>query len=219
MVGIAASIGVIVARSLWPHEREPREGAAEYAMLVATGLGFLHLVHGPVTGWLAARNFRDVTAFFESSAARVAPEVPREEGARAVVLRGLGAAFYLPFAIDEQFGRRASWSILSQGDHVLVLHPAPRALELVAPAGKSLYPAGQDQLFRSDNERFRVGDRVDVPGFRVSVLEVDAVGPRRVRFDFERDLDDASIAWLSENSVGVAAVTLPKIGFGSPLPR
>lgn len=219
MVGVAASIAVILERSFWPPEREPRAGRAEYAMLVATALGFLHFVHGPVTGWLGARNFRDITAFFEASAARVAAEVPGEEGARAVVLRGLGAAFYLPFAIDEQFGRRAAWSILAQGDHVLVLHPSPRALELVAPAGKSLYPAGQDQLFRSDDERFRAGDEVAVPGLRVTILEVDGAGPRRARFAFDRDLDATSIAWLSESRVGVAPVRIPEIGFGLPLPR
>lgn len=219
MVGIAASIAAMLARAFWPRESEPRAGEAEYAMLVATALGFVHFVHGPVSAWLAARNFRDVTVFFESSAARVAPAVPMEAGARAVVLRGLGAAFYLPFAIDEQFGRRASWSILAQGEHVLVLHPSSRALELVAPAGKSLYPAGQDQLFRSDDERFRVGERIDVPGLRATVLEVNAAGPRRVRFDFDRDLDAPSTAWLSESSVGVAPAKLPEIGFGIPLPR
>lgn len=219
MVGVAASIAVVLDRAFWPREPEARAGRAEYAMLAATALGSLHFVHAPVTAWLGARNFRDVTAFFESNAARVSSAVPGAEGARAVVLRGLGAAFYLPFAIDEQFGRRASWSILAQGDHVLVLHSAPRVLEIVAPAGKSLYPAGQDQLFRSDDERFRLGDRVEVPGLAVTILEVDAAGPRRVRFAFDRDLDDPSLAWLSESSVGVAPVSLPSVGFGLPLPR
>jgi hypothetical protein len=219
MVGASASLAVLMARAFWPPAPEPRAGEAEYALLAATLLGFAHFVHAPVTAWLGARNFRDVTAFFEASAARVAEEVPDGERSRVVVLRGLGAAFYLPFAIDEQFGRRAAWSILAQGDHVLVLHPSARELEVVAPAGKSLYPSGQDQLFRSDDERFRVGDRVEVPGLRARIVEVGASGPRRVRFTFDRELDDASVAWLSESSVGVAPVAVPNIGFGLPLPR
>lgn len=223
MLGTAPVVGTLLADAWWPPALPARRGRAEWAVLVATGLGFAHLVHAPVTSWLIARQFRNVTAFFEATAERVAKSIPPNDGEKAspkvVIVRGLGAAFYLPFALDEQFGRKASWSVLAQGDHVLVMRHDARTLDLVSPAGGSIFPAGLDQIFRSDDEHFHSGDSVATPDMKVTVLEANAAGPRRVRFEFDHDLDDGSTTWLSEGTFGVSPVTLPKVGFGLPLPR
>ena len=216
MCGFAAIVAAVLDSAWWPAAPEDRSGASEWTKYVATALGFAHLVHGPASAWSMGRQFRDVTLFFENNAERLAPSLS-EFPADLVVLRGLGAAFYLPFALEARRAKPATWSILAQGAHVLVLRTGPRTLELAAPAGSSLFPSGQDQLFRSDEELFRRGDHVVAPGMRVEVLEVSAAGPRRARFTFDHDLGDGTTQYLSENTFGVAPVTLPEIGFGLPL--
>ena len=217
--GLAAVVATALEGAWWPRVEEPRRGLAEWSALAATLLGFAHFVCAPFSAWRMALTFREVTSAFELAAARVANEVSKANDARVFVLRGLGASFYLPFAVEEQFGRPARWSILSQGTHVLALRTGERTLELVAPPDASLIPAGQDQLFRAEDDRFRVGDTVRVPGFEARVVEVSRAGPRRVRFTFDAPLDDPSTAWLAEGVGGVRPVELPEIGFGLPLPR
>lgn len=223
MLGTAAMIATLLTDAWWPPAPEPRAGRAEWALLVATALGFAHFVHAPVTDWLIGRQFRNVTTFFETTAERTLPKIPdlKDPDARpeVVIVRGLGAAFCLPFALEEQFGRKASWSILAQGDHVLVQRVDARTIDLIAKEGGSVFPSGLDQIFRSDDEPFRVGEAVVTATMTARILEMSKAGPRRVRFSFHHDLDDGSVTWLAEGTTGVAALTLPAVGFGLPLPR
>jgi hypothetical protein len=218
MVGTAACVASLLEASWWPASNEPRRGGAEWSALVAILLGFAHFVHAPVASWQTGRHFRGFSNYFEENAARIVEEIPDDPSAHVVVLRGLGASFYLPFAIQERFGRSARWSILAQGDHVLVLRTGPRTLELVAPAGACVFAGGQDQLYRGEDERFRVGQVVAVRGMRVTILEMNGTRPRRVRIEFDESFDAPNLAWLSEDGVRVAKAALPAIGFGLPLP-
>jgi hypothetical protein len=219
MVGTAACVASLLEAAWWPEAEEPRRGAAEWSALVAILLGFAHFVHAPVAAWKTGVHFRGFSNYFEENAERIAKEIPEDPAAHVVVMRGLGASFYLPFALEERFGRRARWSILAQGDHVLVLRTGPRTLELVAPAGACVFAGGQDQLYRGESERFRAGQVVAVHGMRVTVLEMNGDRPRRVRVELDEDFDAPNLAWLSENNVGVAPMAPPKAGFGLPLPR
>jgi hypothetical protein len=219
MVGTAACVASLLEASWWPTTEEPRRGGAEWSALVAILLGFAHFVHAPVASWQTGRHFRGFSNYFEENADRIVSEIPDDPNAHVVVLRGLGASFYLPFALEERFGRRARWSILAQGDHVLVLRTGPQTLELVAPPGACVFAGGQDQLYRGEGERFRVGQVVAVRGMRVTVLEMNGARPRRVRVELEEPFDAPHLAWLSENNVGVAPIAPPEAGFGLPLPR
>jgi hypothetical protein len=52
---------------------------------------------------------------------------------------------------------------------------------------------------------------------KVSVLESNADGPRRVRFELDRDLDSPTLLWLSEDHTGDFPETPPpQQGFGKP---
>ncbi len=219
MVGTAACVASLLEASWWPTTEEPRRGGAEWSALVAILLGFAHFVHAPVASWQTGRHFRGFSNYFEENADRIVSEIPDDPNAHVVVLRGLGASFYLPFALEERFGRRARWSILAQGDHVLVLRTGPQTLELVAPPGACVFAGGQDQLYRGEGERFRVGQVVAVRGMRVTVLEMNGARPRRVRVELDEPFDAPHLAWLSENNVGVAPIAPPEAGFGLPLPR
>jgi hypothetical protein len=51
----------------------------------------------------------------------------------------------------------------------------------------------------------------------VTVLATSALGPQRVRFRFDRDLEDATLRWVTEKKDDVFAdVVLPREGFGQP---
>jgi hypothetical protein len=82
-----------------------------------------------------------------------------------------------------------------------------------------VFAGGQDQLYRSEGERFRAGQVVAVHGMRVTILEMNGDRPRRVRVAFDEAFDAPNLAWLSENNVGVAPMAPPSQGFGLPLPR
>ena len=61
-----------------------------------------------------------------------------------------------------------------------------------------------------------VGDVVEIPGLRATVLRVDDQGgPMAVHYEFYRDLDSPEVAWLSEGRSGFADVDpRPPVGIG-----
>jgi hypothetical protein len=62
-----------------------------------------------------------------------------------------------------------------------------------------------------------VGDVVTMPGLRATVLELGAEVPRRVRFEFDSDLESEDLAWISEDRRGAFPEALPPAeGFGKP---
>ena len=101
--------------------------------------------------------------------------------------------------------------------HALLLRKDAWTLELVVPPGRSVTGNDEGNLFRGASRPLRVGDELDVPGMRVRVLEVGADGPRRVRYTFDRALEDPSLTWIAEGAEGFRDAVLPKPGFGTPL--
>ncbi len=54
-----------------------------------------------------------------------------------------------------------------------------------------------DKLFRSDQNRFSVGDRIELTGMTVEVTELTDNGrPAEAAFTFSVDLEDESLRWL-----------------------
>ena len=62
-----------------------------------------------------------------------------------------------------------------------------------------------------------VGDVVTMPGLRATVLELGTEVSRRVRFEFDTDLESEDLAWISKDRRGAFPKTLPPAeGFGRP---
>jgi hypothetical protein len=60
----------------------------------------------------------------------------------------------------------------------------------------------------------REGEIIDVPGMRATVLQLDPNGaPRRIRFDFDSDLDDPSMFWVTEGASGFREQKPPTLGY------
>ena len=200
-----------------PSAAVTRSGAAQLTSLVALMLGFLHLVHGPVTSWLLSQQMRQSAIEFAEHADWLRARLPDPGSADVVVVRGWGGMFFGPFALDAHARPPKRWRILSQTGHVLVLRKDARTLELVAPEDRSLTSTGPGNLFRSHLAPLRVGDEIAVPGMRATVLETGPDGPRRVRYVFDRELEAKEVTWIAEGFAGFRDATPPPIGLGVPI--
>jgi hypothetical protein len=216
-LGIAAIVGLILERAWFPPVVEPRAGASELTGLVALGLGFAHLVHGPGSSWLTTRDLRTEALKFVEHAHTLADKVPDPTKAEVVVVRGLsGSVFVLPYALDAKGTPPARYRILSLASHVLVHRSGPRTLEIIAPRDKSVFPTDEGNLFRGEGRPFAVGDVVDVPGMRVTVVDVGEAGPRRVRFEFDEPFESPERVWVTDRADGLFDATPPAVGYGAP---
>jgi hypothetical protein len=221
MVGVAASVAWLL-EEVWfaagPVNDGPRPRAVEHARAAALALGFAHLVHGPATSFLVARGFRQAAASFADHVAdlraRLAGSGESAERREVMVVRGMAASLFLPW-LDRR-DPPPPWRILAQTGHVLALRRGPRSLELVLPPAEGAFSQGSGNLFRGESSPMAVGDVLTVPGMRVTVLDVGPSGPRRVRYDLDRDLESPSLLWITEDRTGFPQAEIPAPGFGQP---
>ena len=197
------------------HVVPARRGAAELTGLVATLLGFAHLVHGPVTSWLTARQSRQNGVDFVAHTAWLRARLAKNVGAEVVVVRGMIGVLFEPYALDPRGAPPAAWRILSTG-HALILRRDARTIEVVVPREQGMYPEGQANLFRSERAALHAGDVVVASGMQATVVGVGEHGPYDVRFVFDRDLDAPSFTWVAEQFDGFKDAPPPKLGFGTP---
>ena len=85
------------------------------------------------------------------------------------------------------------------------------------PPGRALCPSGHANLFRSVHAPLQEGDEIVLPGMNARVVEMGELGPRRVRFTFDRNVDSPSLFWTSEAWTGFQDARPPPLGFGIPL--
>ncbi len=216
-LGIASTVGVVLDRAWFPPTPEPRRGASELTGLVALGLGFAHLVHGPASSWLTTRDCRAEALDFVDHAAELRGLVADRANAEIILVRGLGGSvFVLPYALDARGTPPARFRILALASHVLLFRRDARTVEVVAPRDGSVFPTEEGNLFRGEGMPFVVGDVVRVPGMMATVLDVGAAGPRRVRFEFDGPLDAPSRVWVTDRAAGVFEAPPPEPGFGTP---
>jgi hypothetical protein len=215
---VALAVAILLAIAAVPMRRalshlEARRGVAELTQLVALALGFAHLIHGPMSAWLEARHIRGDAVSFASRGAWLKGKVGTD--ARLGVVRGLAMTMFLPFAIEPHGRPPPAWRLLSHCGHVLVLRRGERALDLVVPRGRSLFPEAELSLYRSPDALFHPGDTVTTPGMKVTIVDADEHGPTRAHFDFDED-PTTTYEWFSDNFETVREAPLPSPGFGAP---
>lgn len=222
MLGVAAVVGLVLARAWFPggEGEEAAEGAdasslARLVGLVALGLGFAHLVHGPGTSWLASRTHRADGEDFGARVRFLERELAASGKREIGVLRGLSGAFFVPFALDARGAAPPRWGVLSHAGHVLALRRDERTMDLVTSPDRGLFPAGERNLYRAPDAKMRAGRAISVPGMKVTILEAGEAGPRSARFEFDEPPTDR--LWVTDDYEDVRLVPLPAIGFGVPL--
>jgi hypothetical protein len=206
MIGVSAIVALIIDRAWFPPEGVERRGAAELTELAALGLAFVHLVLAPLDTWLANRQSAQATYAFNERTSWV-----RDHAGGSTTILALRAESFL-LSMPLMFRDRVRWRLLTLGSpRSLVLRTGDRAIEMVSNP-EPLMPNSLQINFRS--ELLRAGDVVDVPGMRVTILQLDSDGaPHRIRFEFDRDLDDPSMFWVAEGPTGFREQRPPSPGY------
>jgi hypothetical protein len=73
-------------------------------------------------------------------------------------------------------------------------------------------------LYRSADAGFQAGDVVTLQGLKVEVLSTIGPHPRRMRFTFERSLDDPSYLFLHSTTAGMRRYRVPQVGKSQWMP-
>ena len=223
-IGACAVVGVLLEHAWFPAQAPPRRGVAELTALVAIALGFAHLLRAPVQQLLVMRLTSFIEEFYDDRLAWVRRRAPDLATTRVVVVRADSAQtmLFAPFMLDEQKGVPPErWFVLSyESRRALLLRTGPKTLDLVASTPKPLFPVGPNDLFRNEEMPVHEGDAMEVPGLKATILQIgEDGGPRRVRFDFDRDVDDPSLWFLAEGDFGFKEIVPPREGMGIPVTR
>jgi len=215
VLGLAPVVALVLDRAWFPPSPLPRGGVDELVGLTALVLGFFQLVHGPGTAWLVGAYCQRRSRDFAAGVAELRDRLGDLHDKEIIVLHARSEnSFFMPFALDPDGKPLARWRILATTGHVLALRHGARNLELVVSKEQSLFSW---DLFRQSSSSPAAGDVFDTHGLRAKVLEVGPLGPRRVEFEFDRDLDAPDLAWIAESSQGTyPSVTLPQPPFGMP---
>jgi hypothetical protein len=216
MIGISATVALAIDRAWFPPAPEPRRGMPELAGALALVLAFIHIVRAPIDDWLAGRVTTAIAKGIDGDMAWAHDRLAGKS--LAVVIRGESpmSAIFSPCMLGDE--KHVPWRVLSyEAGRVLVLRTGDRTLELVA-SPKPIFPMVPRLVFRDYDGTLRAGDSVEVGAMKATVLQLDKDGmPRRIRYEFDRSLDDRSILWLRESEGKFFEQPLPKTGFGEPI--
>jgi hypothetical protein len=218
MLGLAPIFALVMDHAWFPSKPFPeRRGVAEMTGLLALGVGFFQLIHAPVTAYLIGAHYRRTSVDFVRYVDDLRERIKDPSQDQLLVLRGGPSSFFVPFALARSGGMPSRWRVLSTTGHALGLRKDARTVELVVPKDRSMLSWFSWDLFRNDATTFEAGQVIATPGLRATILEIGEVGPRRVRFELDRDLDDPHNVWITESGKGeFPAATLPRLGFGQP---
>jgi len=218
LLGIALHIGLILDQAWFPAPTELRTRAFERVGVAATLLGFMHFVHGPVTGWLGASTINRSATRFISDVAWVEKRLQKLHSTEVVVLRGAVDSFFGPFAMVVTGGPWTRWDILSDPMHLLTLRRDESTLDLVAPEDSSLSPSDGFSLFRGAGLPLRPNEEHHGAHFALRVMSVSEFGPTRARVTFDAPIGEEQL-WVSRRGGRLFETPPPRIGYGVPSDR
>jgi hypothetical protein len=111
------------------------------------------------------------------------------------------------------------WHVLSMAPHAhRMTRISPVALELEVIGGAML-KTEFERLMRSPDYPYKPGEEVVLKGLTVRILETSEVGPTKVRFTFDKPLEDPSLYFLVCKDRALRKATLPAVGESMMLPR
>jgi hypothetical protein len=187
------------------------------------GLSAIVLIHGVLAAQHSATHARDYR--IRAGAVErwaLAAELPRDvDGVDVLVLGAadLETATYVPYiraraghALPRSYrqlgGAHYPHRVQRLDDHTIELTLLSSTLDGVF--------AGS--LQRPSNRRFRAGDRVRLPRLWVEVVAVRAGNPWRLRYRFDKPLDDPSLWFLRAEPAGLRRMRMPEAGVELTLP-
>ncbi len=211
LVGVAATLGSIVDRAM------TRPFRAHLAFAAFAALVF-HVAIAARTSWRESVAIHELGQNAKSRAASLDARLrDHDAGTVVVALGSWESAFFGLVLASPETPRTIPWRVLVTARHALLLRVDARTVDVVVPNGQGFFPLGADDVFRREDDPLRTGDVREVPGMRVEVLSDGSTNAPRVRFTFDRALDDESFEWLSEKRDAYRPISPPAVGFGLPL--
>jgi hypothetical protein len=217
MIGVCGVAGILLDAAWFPEAPPPRRGLPELTELVALALGFAQFVRAPIETVALERASTRGAQTVAARARWLEQHVDGTKRSTVVVLRADSSetALWGPLVLRDHAPDR--WRVLSfSAGRLLLLRTGLRTIELVQ-SERPIFNVGPDDLFRGAGS-LRVGDSVELPGFKATLLQVDdRQRPKRVRFELDRDLDDPSLQWITEGQDGFREEPPQPVGYGAPV--
>jgi len=212
----AASLAAL-AWSAW----SARRGALGWLLGAATGLGLaVHLTAPPVLAW---RELHGLVAWRPTAIPwRALPGVDacRPTDQDHVLLAASDFGMLHTSALYWQArgcAQPRTWRVLSASQGAtIVLRDGDASLEVRALDGGSVL--GLHGMLWRMAPPFRAGERFTAKGFAADVLAVTDGRPTRVRYSFERSLDDPRVVLWMITPTGFEQVAPPAVGRGRLVP-
>ena len=207
-LGISGTVGILLEKGIRRIRLRVRPSlVAGVAALAA----FIHLVAAPLQ--TRRLSFDEVENEIQSLARfATMPQRVRSVDTALVVRSNFGlTAYSAPFVLREDAPRH--WLVLSHTfEETAAIRTSASSVDVVQET-TPLFPLGVTGIVRA--APFRAGDVVETTALRAEVLKVDEAGrPLAVHYEFNRDLDGADIAWISEGRSGFSDVIPPPVGIG-----
>jgi hypothetical protein len=185
--------------------------AALYHVIIpleAERTGIAHTLDG-------AGGLRDAILNMEVDEARL----PQQDLVLLTALEG-GSSMYLPLT-RLRYGHTAPHSCLYLSyvaAPYILSRDAPNAFTMRFNGTYAMLGTASEQLLRSPNRPFRVDDTIVVGFMRVTILELLEGKPRRVRFEFDRPLEDPSLLFMVPARAGYDRFEMPVVGEARVVP-
>lgn len=211
-----------VSIDAWDRLRAGRDSASLGRGIILAGMAAVHMGVAP---WVGVRETLEIARVHRQTRAFVSSmrvDEPRVARSRLVVLAALDpmTLIYPPLARWlEGKPKPRSWWVLSMSPRPHRLHRiGPRSLELEVVGGAMLR-GPVEQLFRRPDAALHEGDVVDLPGLEIRIMTVAPDGaPTRVRYTFERTLDDPLLQFLLVTPRGPIRYPMGPVGATMPIP-
>jgi hypothetical protein len=213
MLGVSGGVALVLDRVWFPRRLQPRHGFAEWTALCALALAFAHLVRGPLDAWLVHRELRRMAIKFEDEMAWMHEHAQGKSMVLLLRVNWFQTLFVAPLMVEGTVPVRA---LSFDSGRLLLLRTGPNSIDLVA-GSVALFPVDPDDLVRKPDIPLAVDDSVQLPGMRATIVALRDGKPRRLRFDFDRNLDDPSFLFVVEKGVTFEEQKLPAPGFGEPI--
>jgi hypothetical protein len=212
MLGYAALLAVLVAQAL---RHGPQAVLARAAQITAALLCCLQLGIGTREAHDAARSLARDANLVRDVALNADVDEARFGAQRAVLLNAAHPGIPIYFSLVRgQYGRSApqsSWTLNPSFLPYWLRRTSDRALELDVIGG-SLLTGLFERVFRTHEATVRIGQQFGVRGLAITVLAMRDGGISRLRAEFDRPLEDASLCFLISSATGLSRYALPAIG-------
>jgi len=197
-IGVSTLIAFVIAH-WWTVLRRGLTPVTALAGIVCVAVVFVHLVAAPYRWFSQSVAFDRGATWLERTVRETEFVRGEATGQRTVFL-----TTYLNVAFNGYFLRTLNgqpmperWWILSAAPFThRYLRTASDTLELEFPEGQML-GTFQERSIRSAASPLSAGDRIELSGMEVTILEVNEIGPTRIRFTFDRPLEDLSLRFMA----------------------